>query len=190
MTNLPIIPPKFQLKPIKNTKKKYQQLKKQLNRKDVSAVINACDAGREGELIFTYIYELSKCKLPIKRLWMLSMTDQAIKEAFANMKEGQELQPLQDAARCRSESDWLIGINGTRAVTLKRSSGMGRKVSTVGRVQTPTLSLVIQREEEIKSFKPKEFFKISAKFSLIEGEYSGIYQKENLKRMIMTNTIV
>ena len=82
LTNLPIIPPKFQLKPIKNTKKKYQQLKKQLNRKDVSAVINACDAGREGELIFTYIYELSKCKLPIKRLWMLSMTDQAIKEAL------------------------------------------------------------------------------------------------------------
>ena len=182
LTNLPIIPPKFQLKPIKNTKKKYQQLKKQLTRKDVSAVVNACDAGREGELIFTYIYELSKCQLPVKRLWMLSMTDQAIKEAFANMKEGQELQPLQDAARCRSESDWLIGINGTRAVTLKRSSGMGRKVSTVGRVQTPTLSLVIQREEEIKSFEPKEFFRISAKFSLIEGEYSGIYQKENFKK--------
>ncbi len=182
LTNLPIIPPEFQLKPIANTKKKYQQLKKQLKRKDIAEVVNACDAGREGELIFTYIYELSKSKLPIKRLWMLSMTDQAINDAFANMREGKELQPLQDAARCRSESDWLIGINGTRAVTLKRSRSAGRKVSTVGRVQTPTLSLVIKREEEINSFTPKDFFRISAKLKLTEGEYLGIYQKDDFKK--------
>ena len=182
LTNLPIIPPEFQLKPINNTKKKFQQLKKQLKRKDVEEVINACDAGREGELIFTYIYELSKSKLPIKRLWMLSMTDQAIKDAFANMRDGKELQPLQDAARCRSESDWLIGINGTRAVTLKRSRSAGRKVSTVGRVQTPTLSLVIKREEEINSFEPREFFKITSTFELQEGKYLGVYQKSDFKK--------
>ena len=182
LTNLPIIPPEFQLKPIANTKKKFQQLKKQLKRKDVGEVINACDAGREGELIFTYIYELAKTKLPIKRLWMLSMTDQAIKDAFSNMREGVELKPLQDAARCRSESDWLIGINGTRAVTLKRSRSMSRQVSTVGRVQTPTLSLVIKREQEINSFIPRDFFRINTTFKLTEGDYQGLYQKQNFKK--------
>ena len=136
LANLPIIPPEFKLKPIANNKKKFQQLKKQLKRKDIEVVINACDAGREGELIFTYIYELSGCKHPVKRLWMLSMTDQSIKEAFSNLRDGNELKPLQDAARCRSESDWLVGINGTRAVTIKRTRGRSRQVSTVGRVQT------------------------------------------------------
>jgi DNA topoisomerase-3 len=182
LTNLPIIPPEFQLKPIANTKKKFQQLKKQLKRKDVGEVINACDAGREGELIFTYIYELAKAKKPIKRLWMLSMTDQAIKDAFASMREGEELQPLQDAARCRSESDWLIGINGTRAVTLKRSRSMSRQVSTVGRVQTPTLSLVIKREEEINSFVPRDFFRITSTFELSEGTYKGVFQRKGFKK--------
>ncbi len=182
LTNLPIIPPEFQLKPIANTKKKFQQLKKQLKRKDVGEVINACDAGREGELIFTYIYELAKANKPIKRLWMLSMTDQAIKDAFANMREGVELQPLQDAARCRSESDWLIGINGTRAVTLKRSRSMSRQVSTVGRVQTPTLSLVIKREKEINSFVPRDFFRITSTFELSEGTYQGVFQRKDFKK--------
>ena len=182
LTNLPIIPPEFQLKPIANTKKKFQQLKKQLKRKDVGEVINACDAGREGELIFTYIYELAKAKKPIKRLWMLSMTDQAIKDAFANMREGVELQPLQDAARCRSESDWLIGINGTRAVTLKRSRSMSRQVSTVGRVQTPTLSLVIKREKEINSFVPRDFFRITSTFELTNGTYQGVFQRKDFKK--------
>ena len=183
LTNLPIIPPEFQLKPIANTKKKFQQLKKQLKRKDVGEVINACDAGREGELIFTYIYELAKAKKPIKRLWMLSMTDQAIKDAFASMREGEELQPLQDAARCRSESDWLIGINGTRAVTLKRSRSMSRQVSTVGRVQTPTLSLVIKREKEINSFVPRDFFRITSTFELSEGTYKGVFQRKGFKKV-------
>ena len=180
--NLPIIPPEFQLKPIAATKKKFQQLKKQLKRKDVEVVVNACDAGREGELIFTYIYELAKSKKTVKRLWMLSMTDQSIKEAFANLREGEELQPLQDAARCRSESDWLIGINGTRAVTIKRSRGRSRQVSTVGRVQTPTLSLVIEREKEIRDFVPRAYYRITADFSLTEGNYQGIFQKEGFKK--------
>ena len=177
ISNLPIIPPAFELKPISANKKKFQQLKKQLKRKDIEQVINACDAGREGELIFTYIYELSKSKLPAKRLWMLSMTDNSIKEAFSNLRNAEDLKPLQDAARCRSESDWLIGINGTRAVTIKRTASRGRQVSTVGRVQTPTLSLVIDREQEIREFIPRSFYKISAEFSLSEGNYIGIFQK-------------
>jgi len=182
ISNLPIIPPAFELKPIAANKKKFQQLKKQLKRKDIELVINACDAGREGELIFTYIYELSKTKLPAKRLWMLSMTDSSIKEAFRNLRHDDELKPLQDAARCRSESDWLIGINGTRAVTIKRTASRGRQVSTVGRVQTPTLSLVVDRELEIREFKPKTFYKISAEFSLKHGNYIGVYQKEDFTK--------
>ena len=182
LTNLPIIPPEFQLKPIAATKKKFQQLKKQLKRKDIEGVINACDAGREGELIFTYIYELAKSTKPVQRLWMLSMTDQSIKEAFANLRDADQLQPLQDAARCRSESDWLIGINGTRAVTIKRSRGRSRQVSTVGRVQTPTLSFVIKRENEIRNFIPRTFHKISASFELSEGGYTGVYQKPDFKK--------
>ncbi len=182
ISNLPIIPPSFELKPISANKKKFQQLKKQLKRKDIEFVINACDAGREGELIFTYIYELSKSKLPAKRLWMLSMTDNSIKEAFLNLRNEEELRPLQDAARCRSESDWLIGINGTRAVTIKRTASRGRQVSTVGRVQTPTLSLVIDREHEIRDFVSRSFYKISAEFSLEEGNYTGIFQKEGFSK--------
>ncbi|MEC7627205.1 MAG: DNA topoisomerase, partial [Verrucomicrobiota bacterium] len=183
LSNLPIIPPQFQLKPIASNKKKFQQLKKQLKRKDVECVINACDAGREGELIFTYIYELSKSSIPVKRLWMLSMTDQSIKEAFQQLRSGSELQALQDAARCRSESDWLVGINGTRAVTIKRSKSRSRQVSTVGRVQTPTLSLVIDRELEIRNFIPKTFHKITAKFQISEGSYVGTFQKPNFKKV-------
>ena len=110
------------------------------------------------------------------------MTDQAIKGAFANMREGQELKPLQDAARCRSESDWLIGINGTRAVTLKRSRSISRRVSTVGRVQTPTLSLVIKRKKEKSMNSFQESFRITSTFKLRKGKYQGIYQKENFKK--------
>ena len=110
-------------------------------------------------LFFTYIYELSGCKHPVKRLWMLSMTDQSIKEAFSNLRDGNELKPLQDAARCRSESDWLVGINGTRAVTIKRTRGRSRQVSTVGRVQTPTLSLVISESERFVLLYLKPFTK-------------------------------
>jgi len=182
IANLPIIPPAFELKPISANKKKFQQLKKQLKRKDIEQVINACDAGREGELIFTYIYELSKSKVPAKRLWMLSMTDNSIKEAFSKLRDAKDLKPLQDAARCRSESDWLIGINGTRAVTIKRTASRGRQVSTVGRVQTPTLSLVIDREQEIREFIPRSFHKISAEFSLSQGNYIGVFQKEGFSK--------
>ena len=182
IANLPIIPPKFELKTVSTAKKKFQSLKKQLKRKDVDFVINACDAGREGELIFNYIYELSGSKLPVKRLWLLSMTEKSIREAFNNLRESSQMQPLLDAARCRSESDWLIGINGTRAVTIKRNKASSRQVSTVGRVQTPTLSLVIEREHEIQNFKPQTYYSIRANFEITHGVYQGIFQKEDFKK--------
>ena len=122
LETLPIIPDEFQLQPLPEGKERFAQLKKLLARKDVTRVINACDAGREGELIFTYIYQLTKCKKPFKRLWLSSMTNEGIKEAFKTLRSAEQMQGLADAARCRSESDWLIGINGTRALT-KRMFG-------------------------------------------------------------------
>ena len=130
--NLPIIPERFQLKPITKTRKKFQELKKIMGRKDVDEIVNACDAGREGELIFTYLYEAAKCKKPVKRMWMSSMTPLAIRQSYEKLRSQEDMQPLQDAARCRSEADWLIGINGTRAVTLKKSRGKARQMTTVG----------------------------------------------------------
>ncbi|MGA0164843.1 MAG: DNA topoisomerase, partial [Bdellovibrionota bacterium] len=182
IANLPIIPPKFELKPVSTAKKKFQSLKKQLKRKDVDFVINACDAGREGELIFNYIHELSGSKLSVKRLWLLSMTEKSIREAFNNLRESTQMQPHLDAARCRSESDWLIGINGTRAVTIKRNKASSRQVSTVGRVQTPTLSLVIEREHEIQNFRAQTYYSIRANFEITNGVYQGIFQKDDFKK--------
>ncbi|MBR4598404.1 MAG: DNA topoisomerase III, partial [Opitutales bacterium] len=138
LSNLPILPEKFTPKPIEKTKKKFQDLKKLMARKDLDEVINACDAGREGELIFTYIYEAAKCKLPRKRLWMSSMTPESIRQAFASLKSQEEMESLQDAARCRSESDWIVGINGTRAITARMFGARQKAVASVGRVQTPT----------------------------------------------------
>lgn len=183
MAALPIIPKKFDLKPIERTEKKFKDLKKLINRKDVGTIVNACDAGREGELIFTYIYELCKSKKPTARMWMQSMTPDSIKLAYEEMRKSEEMTPLREAARCRSESDWLIGINGTRAVT-NRMLGHARKghAATVGRVQTPTLSLVCEREIEIKNFKPRPYWRIRADFGVVKGEYEGMYQKANFKK--------
>ena len=180
LSTLPIIPEEFILQPIQGTKAKFTELKKLINRKDVDTVINACDAGREGELIFTYIAELAKCKKPIKRLWMQSMTKQSIIAAFESLRPGEQMKPLADAARSRSESDWLIGINGTRAST-KRLFGKGQ-VATVGRVQTPTLALVWRREQEIKRFIPRAFWKIEGKFGVSQGNYTGTYQRPSYKK--------
>ncbi len=177
---LPILPEKFQLKPIDKTKAKFNELKKLLKRKDVDSVINACDAGREGELIFSYIYELSGSKLPIQRLWLVSMTPAAIRKSFEQLRSDEQMKPLQNAARCRSESDWLIGINGTRALT-KRMFGM-QNVATVGRVQTPTLTMVVDREKAIRDFKPRAYWQVKGQFRIAAGDYEGVYQKPNFKK--------
>ncbi len=179
---LPIIPEKFQLKPIEESKERFNLLKKLLARKDIEVVINACDAGREGELIFTYIYQLTKSKLPVKRAWMQTMTQEGIREAFNNLRDGEKMRGLAEAARCRSESDWLIGINGTRALTKRMFGSRAGNVASVGRVQTPTLAIVYARELEIRNFKPRAYWQISAEFQVAKGTYEGIYQRPDFKK--------
>ena len=182
MENLPIIPKKFELKPIKKSESQFKLLKKLLRRKDVETVVNACDAGREGELIFAYIYQLTGAKKPIQRLWMQSMTPKAIRTAFENLREDSEMQPLLAAARCRSEADWLIGINGTRAITKRMYGGRVGNVASVGRVQTPTLTLVYERELKIRNFVPRDYWRIVGEFSVHQGAYEGIYQRPDFKK--------
>jgi len=179
---LPIIPEKFELKPIEDSKARFELLRKLLGRKDVGLVINACDAGREGELIFTYIYQLSRCKLPVKRAWMQTMTQDGIREAFRGLRDGAQMRGLSDAARCRSESDWLIGINGTRALTKRMFGSRAGNVASVGRVQTPTLAIVYARELEIRNFKPRAFWRVTAEFQVAKGTYEGVYQRPEFRR--------
>ncbi|NDV63115.1 DNA topoisomerase III [Puniceicoccales bacterium CK1056] len=178
--SLPIIPEKFELKAIsdKRSKERFMMLKKLMARKDVGQIYNACDAGREGELIFTYIYELAKCKKPYERVWMQSMTPASIREAFSNLRAPEKMQGLKDAARSRSEADWLIGINGTRAIT-KRMFGRSKGVATVGRVQTPTLSIVLEREFAIRNFEPRAYWRVEGQFSVTEGTYTGLLQRSD-----------
>ncbi|MEY3000663.1 MAG: hypothetical protein RL648_877 [Verrucomicrobiota bacterium] len=175
---LPIIPESFSLKVIDDarTRDRFQLLKKLMQRKDVGTVLNACDAGREGELIFTYIYELAGCRKPFQRVWMQSMTRDSIRTAFSHLRPAEAMQGLRDAARSRSEADWLIGINGTRAVT-KRMFGRSKGVATVGRVQTPTLCIVLEREFEIRGFKARPFWQIEGQFTVADGTYTGLLQR-------------
>jgi len=182
LETLPIIPEKFGLKPIADSKDRYNQLKKLLHRKDVDTVINACDAGREGELIFANLYQLAKSKLPVKRAWMQTMTTEGIQEAFKKLRDGAQMAGLADAARSRSESDWLIGINGTRAITKRMFGSRGRNVASVGRVQTPTLAIVFSRELEIRNFRPRPFWRVTAKFQISKGTYEGVYQRANFRK--------
>jgi DNA topoisomerase-3 len=182
LETLPIIPKQFELQPLPEGKDRFGQLKKLLARKDVTQVINACDAGREGELIFTYIYQLTNCKKPFKRLWMSSMTNEGINEAFKHLRSAEQMQGLADAARCRSESDWLIGINGTRALTKRMFGSRAGNVASVGRVQTPTLAIVYNRELEIRNFKPRGYWRVTAEFNVAKGTYEGLYQRTDFKR--------
>jgi DNA topoisomerase-3 len=182
LETLPIIPAKFGLKPIEQSKERFSALKKLLARKDIDQVINACDAGREGELIFAYLYQLTKCKLPVQRAWMQTMTTEGIKEAFQHLRPGEKMKGLEDAARCRSESDWLIGINGTRALTKRMFGSRAGNVASVGRVQTPTLAIVYAREQEIRNFKPRDYWQVTATFEIARGRYDGTYQRANFKR--------
>ncbi|MEO8600358.1 MAG: DNA topoisomerase, partial [bacterium] len=171
--HLPMIPPYFALNPIAKTEARLKVLSKLIKRKDVTALINACDAGREGELIFRLIAQHTKAKQPIQRLWLQSMTPGAIREGFTKLRSDAEMLPLADAARCRSEADWLIGINGTRAMTAFNSKEGGFYLTTVGRVQTPTLSIVVEREEKIKQFVPRDFWEVRADFVCAAGIYEG-----------------
>jgi DNA topoisomerase-3 len=180
--NLPVIPPHFDLQPIERSEERLRLLVKLLKRKDVTGVINACDAGREGELIFRYIVQHAVNKKPIERLWLQSMTQGAILEGFEQLRKDRELLPLADAAVCRSESDWLIGINGTRAMTAFNSKEGGFYKTTVGRVQTPTLAILVEREDRIRSFKPRDYWEIHATFAAAAGEYDGRWFDESFQK--------
>ncbi len=171
--HLPVLPPTFDLKPIAKSSEKLKNLAKLIRRKDIGEIINACDAGREGELIFRYIMQATKARQPIKRLWLQSMTPAAIREAFAHLRSDEEMQTLAAAAKSRSEADWLVGINGTRAMTAFNSLDGGFFLTTVGRVQTPTLAIVVRRENEINAFKPQDYWEVKARFALASGEYEG-----------------
>ncbi|HKW38444.1 MAG TPA: DNA topoisomerase III [Burkholderiales bacterium] len=180
--HLPVIPPHFDLRPIERTEERLKLLVKLLGRKDVSGVINACDAGREGELIFRYIARHAETKKPIERLWLQSMTQSSIREGFEQLRKDRELLPLADAALCRSESDWLVGINGTRAMTAFNSKEGGFYKTTVGRVQTPTLAILVEREERIRAFKPRDYWEIHATFAAAAGEYAGRWFDEGFQK--------
>ena len=171
--NLPVIPPHFDLKPMDKTRTRLNAIVRLAKRKDVGAFINACDAGREGELIFRLIQQYSKSRHPVQRLWLQSMTPQAIRDGFDNLRSDKQMLPLADAARCRSEADWLVGINGTRAMTAFNSRDGGFFLTTVGRVQTPTLSVVVEREEKIRKFVSRDYWEIHASFAAAAGEYPG-----------------
>src|SRR5882672_7005346 len=180
--NLPVIPPHFDLLPIEKNEARLKVLVKLIKRKDVTALVNACDAGREGELIFRYIVQYAKTDKPIQRLWLQSMTPAAIRDGFAHLRTDSEMIPLADAATCRSESDWLIGINGTRAMTAFNSKTGGFHLTTVGRVQTPTLAILVEREERIKYFVPRDYWEIHGTFKAKAGEYEGRWFDEKFSR--------
>lgn len=177
LKTLPVIPPTFQVRPVDKTKARLSAVTKLILRKDVTKLINACDAGREGELIFRLIIqhagERKALNKPIERLWLQSMTPQAILEGFKNLRSDLQMKGLEDAARCRSESDWLVGINGTRAMTAFNSIGGGFFLTTVGRVQTPTLSILTEREEKILKHVPRDFYSLDVTFGAKAGDYKG-----------------
>ena len=165
MADLPIVPEKFKLViRDERSKKQMSVVTRQLKRDDIDVVVNACDAGREGELIFAWLYEKAGSRLPVQRLWLQSMTKGAIEEAFGALRDGAELASLEAAARSRSEADWIVGMNATRAATIRLRSSFDGAVS-LGRVQTPTLALVARREEEIRAFIPEPYWLVDAKFA-------------------------
>ena len=184
MPDLPIVPEKFKLVVRdERSRKQMTVVTKQLGREDVDEVVNACDAGREGELIFAYLYEKAKAKKPVQRLWLNSMTNAAMKEAFKELRPAAEFAKLEQAARSRSEADWIVGMNATRAATIRLRSSFDGAVS-LGRVQTPTLAIIARREEEIKAFKPEPYWLVDATFVADqERSYIGRFHAQTKPRL-------
>ena len=184
MAHLPHVPKKFELEPIERSLPKFKLLVRLLKKKEVDTVVNACDAGREGELIFRYLMEMAKVKkdFTIKRMWMQSMTDGAILEAWETMRNGTEMDNLADAAICRSQSDWLIGLNGTRALTAFNSRNGGFNVTSAGRVQTPTLVILAEKERLIRNFVSRPYYEVHADFKVAHGEYPARWFVEDFEK--------
>src|SRR3954449_657852 len=187
MADLPIVPDRFKLVVRdERSKKQMSVVTKLLRHDDVDRVVNACDAGREGELIFAYLYEKAGGDRPVKRLWLNSMTVQAMREAFAHLRDADELASLEAAARSRSEADWIVGMNATRAATIRLRSSFDGAVS-LGRVQTPTLAILARREEEIRAFVPEPYWLVDATFDPVGGpsgrRYVGRYHDGSQPRI-------
>src|SRR3712207_4797160 len=178
LESLPILPERFKVRVNQKTREQFAVVKDLLRDHSVTEVVNACDAGREGELIFAYLYGLSKCKKPVLRLWISSLTPEAIRQGFDSLRDGRSMKPLEDAARSRGEADWIVGMNATRAYSVR--FGAVGNVLSVGRVQTPTLKLLVDRETEIEVFKPEKFWTVHARFRRDRGEahtYDGVWFK-------------
>lgn len=179
---LPAIPDEFELQPIEQSEGRLKHVLSLAKKKEYDLIVNACDAGREGELIFQYIMEIGKIQKPVKRLWMQSMTTKAIKDAWAKLREGEEMSDLRDAAKCRSESDWLVGLNSTRALTCFRSRHGGFNITAAGRVQTPTLAIIAKREREIAAFISEPYNEVHATFDVKAGQYEGKWVDLDFKK--------
>jgi DNA topoisomerase III len=187
MADLPIVPDRFKLVVRdERSRKQMSVITRMLKRDDVDEVINACDAGREGELIFAWTFEKAGAKKPVRRLWLSSMTAKAIKDAFGTLRPGGEMALLEQAARSRSEADWIVGMNATRAATIRLRSSFDGAVS-LGRVQTPTLAIVARREEEIRAFQPEPYWLVDARFEPTAGDsgrrYSGRFYAGSQPRL-------
>ncbi|MGB3682737.1 MAG: DNA topoisomerase III, partial [Rubrobacteraceae bacterium] len=185
MESLPILPDRFKARVNYKTRDQFAVVKNLMRDPSVTEVVNACDAGREGELIFAYVYGLSGCKKPVRRLWISSLTPEAIRDGFSTLRDGDSMKPLEDAARSRSEADWVVGMNATRAYSVR--FGRPGNVLSVGRVQTPTLKLLVDRETEIQNFEPEKFWTVYARFARgTEGEtltYDGVWFEKKQNRL-------
>lgn len=199
LDTLPMLPATFKLRAAQGTASQYKAVAQLLTDKRFTHVVNACDAGREGELIFRYVYDLAGSRLPIKRLWISSMTDEAIRTGFARLRAGVEYDALGAAARCRSEADWLVGLNATRAVTVRYRSAGGQNLYSIGRVQTPTLAILVERERAVRSFVPKDYFEVRGTFTTKEGgTFRALWTRltpplpkaTRLAKLVAANTIV
>ena len=182
MKHLPIIPDKFELQPIEKSEPRLNLLKRLIKSKDVGLIINACDAGREGELIFRYVMQVAGVDKPIQRMWMQSMTNNSILEAFADLRDDERMRPLADAALCRSESDWMVGLNSTRALTAFNSRHGGFNMTSAGRVQTPTLAILAEREKIIREFVSRDYWEVHGDFDVAAGGYHGRWFREGFKK--------
>lgn len=182
LRDLPMLPERFHLRPRaakqdRGALEQWQVVRSLLADPTLEEVVNACDAGREGELIFAYAYQLSGCTRPVRRLWIRSLTAQAIADGFAALRDGAALAPLEAAARCRSEADWLVGLNATRALTLRNQELGGRGQLSLGRVQTPTLAMLVDREREIRDFVPRAFFQVKLTLEAPAGRWEALWRR-------------
>ena len=181
LETLPILPERFKVRANAKTRGQFGAVKALMRDPSVTEVVNACDAGREGELIFSYLYQLSGCDKPVRRLWISSLTPEAIGEGLASLRDGRGMKPLEEAARSRGEADWIVGMNATRAYSVR--FGRPGNVLSVGRVQTPTLKLIVDREREIDDFKPEKFWTVYARFAREGVTYDGVWFKNKQNRL-------